>query len=88
MRYGYKCKKCGRVVSVRVGNCPDCSSNKGWDKVEENEFEKFKKDFYKTYDVVARGTLAFMWIDIESFAKDQYNNGKRDALIIDERKED
>ena len=30
----YKCKRCGKVVAIKIPNCPECSSCDGYDEVK------------------------------------------------------
>ena len=33
MEAKYKCKRCGKIVSIKVPNCPECSSCDGYDVI-------------------------------------------------------
>jgi len=40
MQAKYKCKRCGKVVAIKLPNCPECSSCEGYDEVKGLETEK------------------------------------------------
>ena len=35
METKYKCKRCGKVVAIKLPNCPKCSSCDGYDEIPE-----------------------------------------------------
>ena len=80
-RHSYKCKKCGRVIRLRLGNCPDCSSSNGWDKVKEkknlNEKQEKGLEFIEN-GLYNLGNFKKLRNDgILNLAIDQITNGKK-----------
>jgi hypothetical protein len=45
---GYKCKRCGRVVAIKVPNCPQCSSSDGW--IKKGQVETTGKQLERAVD--------------------------------------
>ena len=35
MKTKYKCKRCGKVVAIKLPNCPECSSCDGYDEIPD-----------------------------------------------------
>ena len=44
----YKCKRCGKVVAIKLPNCPECSSCDGYDKMETITRINGNKQRYET----------------------------------------
>ena len=47
MKTQYKCKRCGKIVAVKVPNCPECTSSDGYTKLESIAETKHTTDEFE-----------------------------------------
>ena len=55
MESKYKCNRCGKVVSVKVPNCPECSSCDGFDEIKTEPIPHFEILDEKALEIVEIG---------------------------------